>query len=63
MANHFKCFKVAQIYFPQNPQTKDTVQMAIVLVINETATKVALYTYLRLLFILKAEGLNKRKKV
>ena len=35
--NRFKCFKVAQMYFLQKPQTKDTVQMAIVLVFNETA--------------------------
>ena len=48
--NHLKCFKVVQMYFVlQKPQTKDTVQMEVVLVINETAnTKTALYTYLRL---------------
>ena len=35
--------------FLQKPQTKDTVQIAIVLVFNESAnTKIALYTCLRL---------------
>ena len=35
--------------FLQKLQTKDTVQMAIVLVFNESAhTKIALHTYLRL---------------
>ena len=42
-------FKVAQRFFLQKPQTKDTVQMALVLVFNESAnTKIALCTYLRL---------------
>ena len=37
------------VSFLQNLQTKGTGQMAIVLVINESATtKIALYTYLKL---------------
>ena len=36
-------------HFLQKPQTKDTVQMAIVLVFNKSSnTKIGLYTYLRL---------------
>ena len=49
MATILSIFKVAQRYFSTKPQTKGTVQMAKVLVNNESAnTKMALYTYLRL---------------
>ena len=48
--NRFMCFKVAQSSFLyKKPQTKDTLQMALVLGFNESlSTKIALYTYLRL---------------
>ena len=44
----FGCFKVAQNSFLQKPLTKDTAQMALCLVFNESATaKIALCTYLK----------------
>ena len=47
--NRFKCLRWLKGIFLQKPKTKDTVQMAIVLVFNESSnTKIALYTYLRL---------------
>ena len=37
-----------KVFFMQKPLIKDTAQMALFLVINESATaKIALYTYLR----------------
>ena len=40
---------MAQRYFQQKPSTKDTLQLAILLVFNESVnTQIALYTYLRL---------------
>ena len=42
--NCFRCFKVAQNSFVQKPLTKDTAQMALFLVLNESATaKIALW--------------------
>ena len=35
--HRFKCFKVAQSYFPTKPQTKYTVQRATVFIFNESA--------------------------
>ena len=47
--DRLKCFKVAQRYFLQKPQTEDPVQMGKVFAFNESAnTKIAFYTYLRL---------------
>ena len=49
MATVLSVFKAAQRIFLQKPQSKDTQQMALVLVFNESSnTKIALYTYLRL---------------
>ena len=46
--NHLSVLRWLKNIFLQKPQTKDTVQMAIVLVFNESEnTKIALYTYLR----------------
>ena len=39
----------AKIFFLQKPLSKDTVQMALLLVFNENATaKIALWTYLKM---------------
>ena len=49
MATVFSVLRQLQGIFLQKPQTKDTVQMAIVLVFNESEnTIILLYTYLRL---------------
>ena len=49
MAIALGVFKVAQNSFLQKPLTKDTVQMALFLVFNESGTaKIALCTYLKL---------------
>ena len=46
--NHLSVYGGSTVFFLQKPQTKDTVQMAIVLVLNESSNnKIALYTYLR----------------
>ena len=49
MATVLGVFKVAQnSFFLQKPLTKDTAQMALSVVFNESATaKIALYTYLK----------------
>ena len=48
MATVLGVFKVAQNFFLQKPLTKDTAQMALILVINESATaKIAFCTYLK----------------
>ena len=46
--NCFRCFKGgSEFFFLQKPLTKDTAQMALLLVLNESATaKIALCTYL-----------------
>ena len=47
--NRLRCFKVAQKYFSQKPLTKNTAQMALFFVFNESETaKTALRVYLRL---------------
>ena len=47
--NYLGRFKVAQNSFLQKPLTKDTAQMALFLVFNESVTaKIALFTYLKL---------------
>ena len=47
--NHFRYFKVAQVFFLQKPLTKDTAQIALSLAFNESEnTKIALCTYLRM---------------
>ena len=49
MATILSVLRWLKLFFLQKPQTKDTVQMALVLVFNESSnTKIALYTYLRL---------------
>ena len=48
MATVLGVFKVAQNFFLQKPLTKDTAQMSLFLVFNESATaKIALCTYLK----------------
>ena len=48
MATVLGVFKVAQNSFQQKPLTKDTAQIALLLVFNESATaKMALCTYLK----------------
>ena len=48
MATVLGVFKVAQNYFSTKPLTKDTAQLALFLVFNESATaKIALCSYLR----------------
>ena len=48
MATVLGVFKVAQTLFSTKPLTKDTAQMALFLVCNESATaKIALCTYLK----------------
>ena len=49
-SNRVRCvFKVAQLFFLQKPLTKDTAQIALLLVFNEgTNAKIDLCTYLRL---------------
>ena len=49
MATVLGVFKVAQnAFFLQKPLTKDTAQMALFLVCNESATaKIALFTYIK----------------
>ena len=47
--NRFRGFKVAQSIFSTKPLTKDTAQVALLLVFNESAnTKIAFCTYLKL---------------
>ena len=49
MATVFIVLGGSKLFFLQKPQTKDTVQMAIVLVYNESSkTKIALNSYLKL---------------
>ena len=49
MATVLSVFKVAQKSFLQKPITKDTAQMALFLVFNESAnTKIAFCTYVKL---------------
>ena len=49
MATVLDVFRWFKIFFPQNPLTKDTAQMALFLVFNESAnTKIAFCTYLKL---------------
>ena len=51
-------FKVAQKFFLQKPLTKDTAQMALFWVCNESATaKIALWTYFRMTLNGNAVGL------
>ena len=48
MATVLGVFNVAQNFFLQKPLTKDTTQMALFLVFNESTTaKIALCTYLK----------------
>ena len=51
MATVLFVFKVAEFLFPtKKPQTEDTQQMELVLVINENSdSEIDLYTYLRLI--------------
>ena len=49
--NCFRCFQVAQNFFQQKPLFKDTAQMALFLVFNESVnTETALCAYLKLIF-------------
>ena len=49
MATVLGVFKVAQIFFLQKPLTKDTAQMALFLIFNESTTaKIALCPNLRM---------------
>ena len=58
MATVLGVFKVAQnFFFLQKPLTNDTAQMALFLVLNESATaKIALCTYLRLTLYVNFAG-------
>ena len=50
MATVLGVLSCSKVFFPQKPPTKDTAQMALFLVFNESATaKIALSTYLKLI--------------